>query len=170
MTTDASVKEQWLQFLQERGAAARSAGDVDAFRGDSGLRQAQSGCFVCDLSSCGLLAFNGPDAEAFLHGQLSSDVKALDSDHAQLATYNTPKGRILATLVLWRAGSGFTVQLPASIAGSVLRRLSMFILRSNVQASDDSERYGDARRDWVMQEMEYPGPQAACARGLPRTP
>ncbi len=31
-------------------------------------------------------------------------------------------------------------------------------------------RYGDARRDWVMQEMEYPGPQAACARGLPRTP
>ena len=25
-------------------------------------------------------------------------------------------------------------------------------------------RYGDARRDWVMQEMEYPGLQGACAR------
>ena len=25
-------------------------------------------------------------------------------------------------------------------------------------------RYGEARRDWVMQEMEYPGPQGACAR------
>jgi len=26
-----------------------------------------------------------------------------------------------------------------------------------------AERYGAARRDWVMQEMEYPGPAAACA-------
>lgn len=25
-------------------------------------------------------------------------------------------------------------------------------------------RYGDGRRDWVMQEMEYAGPPAACAR------
>src|SRR5512139_1122366 len=140
MAMDASVNEQWLQFLRDAGAAVED-GTVRSFRGDTVLSLARSGAFLCDLSSAGLLAFTGPDADTFLHSQLSSDVKALGADSAQLSTYNTPKGRILATLLLWRTEDGFLAQLPASIATGVLKRLSMFVLRSKVKASDASERF-----------------------------
>jgi len=140
MVTEASVNEQWLQFLREAGASVED-GTVRSFQGDIGLDHARSGSFICDLSAASLLAFTGPDAETFLHAQLSSDVKSLGEDRAQLSTYNTPKGRILATLLLWRTDGGFLAQLPTSIAAGVLKRLSMFILRSRVKASDASERF-----------------------------
>jgi folate-binding Fe-S cluster repair protein YgfZ len=51
------------------------------------------------------LPVDGPDATTFLNGQLSSDISSLTSDVCQYASYNSPGGRMLANMVLWRAGS-----------------------------------------------------------------
>jgi folate-binding protein YgfZ len=64
---------------------------------------------------------------------LSSDVAALGADRVQLSTYSSPKGRVLATLLLWRSAEGFLLQLPGSTAASIAKRLSMFVLRSKVR-------------------------------------
>ena len=136
----AMLNEQWAGFLTNAGGSME-AGEIRSFRGDTGLHHARSGCFVCDLSGYALAAFVGLDAEAFLHGQLSNDVKALSHDQSQVAAYNTPKGRILATMLLWRNADGFLAQLPGAIAPGILKRLSMFILRSKVKATDASDRY-----------------------------
>src|SRR4029079_12429034 len=61
---------------------------------------------VCDLAPLAILAIDGADAGAFLNGQLSSDITALTTDVCQYSSYNSPSGRMLANMVLWRAGSG----------------------------------------------------------------
>jgi folate-binding protein YgfZ len=100
----------------------------------SELQHLHSGCVLCDLANDhGLIEAAGPDAAAFLHGQLSSDVAALGPDRVQLSTYSSPKGRVLATLLLWRSQDGFLLQLPASIAAAIAKRLSMYVLRSKVR-------------------------------------
>ena len=128
-----TLMERWKALHAGRAAAA------DAARSD--LVRARDGAIICDLSGYGLLRVEGEDAEAFLQGQLSSDVCGLTQDRCQLATYNSPKGRVLATLLLWRAGQGFLLQLPTAIAEATRRRLSMFILRSKVRIESVADSF-----------------------------
>lgn len=134
------MNQQWASFLSRAQDAAadvqRRAPDVSA-----ALNQAMSGAFLCDLSDYALGSFAGVDAEAFLHGQLSNDVKALTERRCQLGAYNTPKGRMLATMLLWRIEGGFLAQMPGSIAESVIKRLSMFVLRSKLKVANVSDHY-----------------------------
>jgi folate-binding protein YgfZ len=91
----------------------------------------------CNSPGLGLLSFSGPDAEAFLQGQLSNDLKALAPGAMQLSSYNTPKGRMLATLALWRdCADAFRALVASDIAESLRKRLSMFVLRSRVTIAD----------------------------------
>jgi len=96
---------------------------------------------VAALTHFGLLQFTGADAAAFLQGQLSCDVNALQPGHAVYGSYNTPKGRMLASFLLWRDDTGFTMQLPRSVCEATRRRLSMYVLRSKVTVRDASNDY-----------------------------
>src|SRR6185437_16768221 len=58
--------------------------------------------FFAPLSDFGLIAVSGEDAAAFLHSQLTNDVQTLDGSSARLAGYCTAKGRLLATMLMWR--------------------------------------------------------------------
>jgi folate-binding protein YgfZ len=93
---------------------------------------------VCSLAHLGSLCFDGPEAAVFLHGQLSSDVQALQAGAAQWSSYNSPKGRVLANLLVWRApgDGGFEALLAADLAAAVARRLAMFVLRAKVSVRD----------------------------------
>ncbi len=85
------------------------------------------------LPSLAAIDVAGPDAREFLHGQLSSDVKALTAGSAHYSSYNSPKGRMLATLIVWRQENERIVLVLASdLAIAIARRLSMFVLRAKV--------------------------------------
>src|SRR6476659_8816913 len=76
---------------------------------------------VCAHTTSGLIEVAGDDAIAFLHGQLSSDVQALGPGQGQYWSYNSPKGRMLANGVLWRAPAeagdpGITLLLAGDVA------------------------------------------------------
>jgi len=106
---------------------------------------APSAPVVCAHTAWGLLDISGADAIAFLHGQLSSDVEALAPGQGQYWSYNSPKGRMLANGVLWRAGADpghVLMVLAADLVEPIRRRLSMFVLRSKVTIDDGSKRYG----------------------------
>lgn len=99
----------------------------------------RDGGIMADLSQFGLLAFSGADAAEFLQGQLSCDVKALGRSKSSLGSYCTPKGRMLASFLLWPHGAdGYRMMLHASILPGVLKRLRMFVLRSKVKIDDES--------------------------------
>lgn len=97
--------------------------------------------FLYSLTSASLLVFSGDDARIFLHTQLSSDIAGLAPDKSQYSGYCTPKGRLLASFLLWRNASGYVLQLPTDLSAPILKRLSMYILRSKVKAADASAEY-----------------------------
>ena len=105
------------------------------------LAAARDAAVVCDLAPLSVLSISGPDAAAFLQGQLSSDVTALADGGAQFTSFNSPKGRMLANFVLWRDGpENFCALLSGDLAAPVQKRLAMFVLRSKVTLADVSPR------------------------------
>ena len=96
---------------------------------------------LINQSHFGLLEFSGEDAREFLHNQLSCDVKALPPWQAQYGSYNTPKGRMLASFLLWRSGENFYMRLPRVLCEPIRKRLMMFVLRSKVQIIDVSSQW-----------------------------
>ena len=90
-----------------------------------------------------MIRFSGAEAQAFLHNQLSCDVAALTPGRSTYGSYCTPKGRVLATFLLWRAGEDFFMQLPSPLREPIQRQLSKYILRSKVKATDASS-------DWTL--------------------
>lgn len=135
----------------------RHFGDVHAE-----ARAALTSDVIAPLSHLSLLQTSGADADSFLQGQLSNDLRKLTPDRAQLAAYSSPKGRMLAVLHLTRSEHGAVqMELHRDIAESVQKRLRMFVMRSKVELQDRSE---------LLSSLGLAGPQAAAslqALGLP---
>lgn len=98
------------------------------------------GCASCaPLEDFLVFSAAGADALTFLHGQLTQDVTGLPADAARLAGYCTAKGRLLATLVMWRAATGADDEpqlyglVRQDLSQALLKRLSMFVLRAKVK-------------------------------------
>jgi hypothetical protein len=109
---------------------------------DAPLLAARDGAAACDLAPLHVLAIAGNDAATFLQGQVSADVVGLAPGACGHASFNSPKGRMLANPVLWRDPADperFLALVPADIAQSVAKRLSMYILRAKVTLSDVSD-------------------------------
>ena len=96
---------------------------------------------ICELAHLGLIRFSGAEAQTFLHNQLSCDVAALAPGKSTYGSYCTPKGRVLATFLLWRSGEDFFMQLPSPLREPTQKQLSKYILRSKVRAADASAEW-----------------------------
>ncbi|MDF3035169.1 MAG: folate-binding protein [Paucimonas sp.] len=129
----------WLEFLAEQGARLNDDRNaVNGFTDETDITPATG--FVAPLPEFALIRASGEDAAAFLHNQLTNDIQNLKPGLARLAGYCTPKGRLLATSLVWREGDGFMLQLPAEIQPATRKRLQMFVLRSKVKLSATEDR------------------------------
>lgn len=99
------------------------------------------GAVQAPLEEFGVISATGEDAAGFLHGQLTNDVMHLDAGHLALNGYCTAKGRLLATLRIWRDGPSVHLLLPREILPGVLKRLSMFVLRAKAKLADTSDAW-----------------------------
>ena len=54
------------------------------------------------LSDWGLIRARGADAATFLQGQLTNDLLSLPAGQARLAGFCSPKGRLLASFIVWK--------------------------------------------------------------------
>jgi tRNA-modifying protein YgfZ len=94
-----------------------------------------------DLREVGLISLTGEDAAAFLHGQLTSDVNGLAPGRTQYSGYCSPKGRLIATFLIWRHSDRILLQLPAELRETVQNRLSKYVLRARVKVADASGHF-----------------------------
>src|SRR5688500_13502632 len=62
------------------------------------------GCGLLDRSERGKLALTGPEAKAFLHGQVTNDVEGLEPGTGCYAAWLTHKGKMLGDLRVLDAG------------------------------------------------------------------
>src|SRR3546814_1497462 len=70
---------------------------------------------------------------------LSNDLRKLTLQTAQLSSYSSAKGRMLAVLFLVRRGDDILIEMPRSILDATLSRLKMFVLRARltIEKADD---------------------------------
>ena len=133
------MNPDWQSFLTQRGAAIDS-GAVQSF-GDSAaeLNATAQGTIICDLGQFGTLRVSGEEAQSFLQNLLSNDIREVSRTRAQLSSLNTAKGRILSTMLIWRQGDDYLLQLPRVLCESVRKKLSMYVLRAKVKITDASD-------------------------------
>ena len=121
------------------------------------------------LTQLGVIDVRGPDAAAFLQGQLSNDVRQVAPERAQLSSYNSPKGRLLAVLHVLRDGEAFRLEVHRGVLDAVLKRLRMYVLRSKLTLAEatDCALHGIAGpgADAVLGALNLPAPDAplGCA-------
>ncbi|HEV8503568.1 MAG TPA: folate-binding protein [Casimicrobiaceae bacterium] len=116
------------------------------------------------LAGLSALDVAGADALEFLHGQLSNDVKSLAVGAAHYASYNSAKGRMLATLIAWRREPlRVTLVLAADLAPAIHKRLAMYVLRSRLTMAIAARPLwgivgADARAALDRQDIALPAP------------
>lgn len=152
------MKQDWIDFLAQQGA--RDDG-LKGFALDFGnpadeLASAQSATILAPLADLGLIRASGPDAAEFLHNLLTNDVKGLAADGARRYGFCNAKGRLLANFMMWHEGADLMIALSADLHAAILKKLSMFILRSKVKLTDASD-------ERVLLGLSGPQAEAALA-------
>ena len=102
--------------------------DLKALVGADSISQSTS----VALPHLAVIEVTGKDAESFLHGQFTQRLTNL-GDEFVLAAYCQPKGRMLATMRVWRNEKAFFLLIARDLLESFVKRLSMFVLRSDVK-------------------------------------
>ena len=127
MTTD------WNTFIAAQGLAADGShfGNLP-----EELDVAQHAGVIAPLVDFGLIRASGPEAPGFLHNLLTNDVNGITGQNARFAGFCTAKGRLLATLLIWREGDDLLLMLPRDQHAVILKKLSMYVLRSKVKLTD----------------------------------
>ena len=80
-----------------------------------------------------LVKVSGSDAENFLHAQFSNSVTGLESGEVRFAAWCNAKGRVWTLLRYWKDGDAIILRMPADQLEDTLKRLRMFVMRSDVQ-------------------------------------
>ncbi|MGZ5198582.1 MAG: CAF17-like 4Fe-4S cluster assembly/insertion protein YgfZ [Telluria sp.] len=134
----------WTDYLASHGARFHidEASQVEDFGKALTTAELADG-FVAPVTDLGLIAVSGEDAPAFLHSQLTNDVEHLGSGDARLAGYCTPKGRLLATFLMWRDEQAIYLQLPRALQPQLQKRLTMYVLRAKAKLADATEAAGN---------------------------
>jgi folate-binding protein YgfZ len=133
------MNQEWQDFLKQQGARLQE--DVVQHFGDlpAELLATRDSSVLCDLSQFGILQVAGEDAQKFLQNLLSNDINAVNAKTAQLSSFNSPKGRMLATFLIWQSDADYLLQLPRSLTAAMHKRLAMYVMRSKVRISDVSD-------------------------------
>ena len=137
-----AVNDAWKSFIQSQGAILVGERVQHFGKPAEERRVAAQGNVLADLSDHALIRARGADTQNFLNGQLSNDLRQLDATHSQLASWCSPKGRMLVIFRLLRRGDDIFLQLPASLLEPTLKRLKMFVLRAKVTLENADELIG----------------------------
>jgi len=125
------MNNDWKIFLESQAATITDDGWVNFEQSTQTAANA-----LCDLSQLGLIRITGKDRIDFLQGQFTNDIRELTSEKCQLSAYCNPKGHMLASGWFFCRGDEIFLQLPTATLPAVFKRLSMFVLRSEVKLSD----------------------------------
>lgn len=161
--TNITMHKDWSDSLTQAGASLTSRDDlpfIDFPASAPPFDALAQASVVVPLVHLGLMRCSGEDRSAFLHNLLSNDVKSLGAA-AQWTSFNSPKGRMLANLLLWSDHDGHVLALSRDIQPPLQKKLSMYVLRSKVKLADAGDE---------LALLGVAGPQAAAhlqAAGLP---
>lgn len=139
MTTNASLSPIWSEFLASQNAQLDEQGKICSF-GQPELERfmIKNGPVVTSLTHQALIRVSGSEALNFLQAQLTSDVNTVNDNQAQFSAYCDPQGQVLANFLVFKYQGDYYLNFDGSLKESILKRLTMFVLRSDVKLTDVS--------------------------------
>jgi folate-binding protein YgfZ len=99
----------------------------------AGYRALTEGCGVVDRSERGKLALSGPDAKAFLHGQVSNDIEGLEAGRGCYAALLTHKGKMLGDLRVLDLGDELLLDTERIALQELFNMIRRYKLGSDVE-------------------------------------
>src|SRR5215831_295651 len=96
-----------------------------------------------DRRTRGRLRFEGDDAVAFLHAQVTNDVRALTRGQGVYAAYLTPQGRMTADLRIHHLGDHLIAGVAPGLAEALAKAFEQRIFTENVRISDVSAKLAE---------------------------
>ncbi len=130
------MNQDWQNFLIPQGAHLHEGIVQDFGNLQEELLATRDSTVMCDLSQVGTIKVSGEEAQKFLQNLLSNDIGTVNANTAQLSSFNSAKGRMLATFMIWQSGTDYFLQLPRSLTAAMHKKLSMYVLRAKVKVSD----------------------------------
>jgi len=127
----------WQTTLGDKGAHFQGNRVRDFGEPEAELEAVAAGeTILADLSHRALLAATGTEVLSFLQGQLTNDVYPAEHGSPILAAHLSPKGRMLAGMLLFAFEDGYALDFPADMLEPLAKRLRMFVLRADVTLSE----------------------------------
>lgn len=117
----------WINYLQTLNIASHIPQDKQAI--------------LAPLTHLAVLSLTGKDAASFLQGQTTCDIKALVNSEPRLGAYCNAKGRTISTFIIIKQQDSFLLILTSDLLDTVRKKLQMYILRADVQLTDQSDQY-----------------------------
>ncbi len=133
------MTETWNQYLQQAGAQFKDNAITNFGQPNEERKLALHSDIVTDLGYFGLIKVSGSEAEKFLQGQSTNDVRQVTTTHSQLNAFCSPKGRIIVNFRLFQRGDAYYLLLPLESVAAILKRLQMYVLRAAVKLEDYSD-------------------------------
>lgn len=170
------MNSTWIDFLTTQGAVISERSIQHFGAPNDELKAAKTQTVIADLSHFSIIAAKGDDSETFLQGQITNSIKKLTGNNWQLNGYCTPKGRLLASFLIWKQQDRYQIQIHHTLRESIQKRLTMFVLRSKVKITDSSEETirigiaGPLARQLIETTLGSSSPQpkqiATCTQGI----
>jgi folate-binding protein YgfZ len=93
------------------------------------------------LENRSIISISGADAKTFLQGLITNDMKKVSPKEAIYALMLTPQGKFLYDFFIIQKDDAFFVDCSKSKLPEIIKKLSMYKLRSDVQITDISNDY-----------------------------
>ncbi len=97
--------------------------------------------FATELVKRALIQIKGPDKVLFLQGLITNDVATLEQRKLIYAALLTPQGKFLFDLFIFQIEDVFLIDCERERTSELIKRLSMYKLRSKVEITDLSDTY-----------------------------
>lgn len=140
MATQTTLSPIWSDFLASQNAQFDESGKICSF-GHPELERflVKNGPIVTSLTEQALIKVSGSEAQTFLQAQLTSDVNEVTENKAQFSAFCDPQGQVLANFLIFKYFGDYYLNFDGSLREAILKRLSMFVLRSDVKLTEVSD-------------------------------
>lgn len=112
------------------------------------------------LPDRGVIEISGEDAAGFLHNLVTNTVADLSTGQASFTALLSPQGKIIADGILTGAGELFLLDCPKALISELVKKLTLYRLRSKVTISDRSADYS------IVAGWNEPPPDSQTALAL----
>lgn len=129
------MKQPWQSWVDKNQGQIDQEGWLSFSGFLEQVTAVRSGNALALLDNLGIIQVQGEDAQTFLQGQFSADIREVSTARAQFSTYSTAKGRMLASFLIWQHEDSYYLLLSADIAAAIAKRLTMFVMRSRVKVT-----------------------------------